>query len=209
MKLFIDTANVAEIREPYITMNLILPAESVGAMMKLCEDRRGTYVKTEYIGAARVILVYEIDQEALQADRDTTISAGDKEGEFQTETRYTMARGGETVRRQGKALVYTGFQWRGRSFAGQSDKEGLREVMPVERAESIIGACATAQKIYGALVDARIVVTRGLAFVSQGRMQELDREAMRGILDFIQAHQQQVETGLRNWREPLKALLML
>ena len=28
--------------------------------MKLCEDRRGIYKKTEYIGASRVILVYEI-----------------------------------------------------------------------------------------------------------------------------------------------------
>ena len=51
---------VEEIREPYILMNLILPADSVGAMMKLCEDRRGIYKKTEYIGATRVILVYEM-----------------------------------------------------------------------------------------------------------------------------------------------------
>ncbi|MGA2232131.1 MAG: translation elongation factor 4, partial [Tepidisphaeraceae bacterium] len=51
---------VAEIREPYISMNLILPADGVGAIMKLCEDRRGIYKKTEYIGATRVIIVYEI-----------------------------------------------------------------------------------------------------------------------------------------------------
>ncbi len=51
---------VEEIREPYILMNLILPADSVGAMMKLCEDRRGIYKKTEYIGKSRVILVYEM-----------------------------------------------------------------------------------------------------------------------------------------------------
>jgi GTP-binding protein LepA len=51
---------VQEIREPYILMNLILPADSVGALMKLCEDRRGVYSKTEYIGASRVILVYEM-----------------------------------------------------------------------------------------------------------------------------------------------------
>ena len=51
---------VLEIREPYILMNMILPADGVGAMMKLCEDRRGIYKKTEYIGATRVILVYEM-----------------------------------------------------------------------------------------------------------------------------------------------------
>ena len=41
-------------------MNLILPADGVGALMKLCEDRRGVYKKTEYIGTSRVILVYEM-----------------------------------------------------------------------------------------------------------------------------------------------------
>ena len=40
--------------------DLILPADSVGALMKLCEDRRGIYKKTEYIGATRVMLQYEL-----------------------------------------------------------------------------------------------------------------------------------------------------
>jgi GTP-binding protein LepA len=55
-----NPTQVEEIREPYILMNLILPSDSVGALMKLCEDRRGIYKKTEYIGATRVILVYEV-----------------------------------------------------------------------------------------------------------------------------------------------------
>jgi GTP-binding protein LepA len=55
-----DLTLVEEIREPYILMNLIVPADGVGAMMKLCEERRGIYQKTEYIGATRVILVYEL-----------------------------------------------------------------------------------------------------------------------------------------------------
>jgi GTP-binding protein LepA len=55
-----NPTQIEEIREPYIQMNLILPGDSVGALMKLCEDRRGIYKKTEYIGASRVILVYEM-----------------------------------------------------------------------------------------------------------------------------------------------------
>jgi GTP-binding protein LepA len=55
-----NLTHVLEVREPYIQMNLILPSDSVGALMKLCEDRRGIYRKTEYIGATRVILVYEM-----------------------------------------------------------------------------------------------------------------------------------------------------
>ena len=50
---------------------------------------------------------------------------------FSTETRYTFARTGETVSRSGKALVYTGFQWRGRGTA--PGDEVWREVMTVER----------------------------------------------------------------------------
>src|SRR5439155_1370565 len=55
-----DLSQVAEIREPYIVINLIVPTDSVGAIIQLCEDRRGVYKKTEYIGARRVILVYEM-----------------------------------------------------------------------------------------------------------------------------------------------------
>jgi GTP-binding protein LepA len=52
---------VLEIREPFIKMSLILPQDGVGAIMKLCEDRRGIYRKTEYLGnTGRVILEYEI-----------------------------------------------------------------------------------------------------------------------------------------------------
>ncbi len=36
---------------------------------------------------------------------------------FITETHYTFARTGQTVTRKGKAIVYTGFQWRGRGSA--------------------------------------------------------------------------------------------
>jgi len=46
----------------------------------------------------------------------TIASEGDaNSGEFTTETTFTYARGGQTVTRRGRGVVYTGFQWRGRS----------------------------------------------------------------------------------------------
>jgi len=52
---------VQEIREPFINMQIILPEDNVGHLMKLCEERRGIYKKTEYLGhSGRVILVYEL-----------------------------------------------------------------------------------------------------------------------------------------------------
>lgn len=53
--------------------------------------------------------------------------------EFRTHIRYTYALSGQTVTRDGKSLVYTGYQWRGRSLEGANDKDPMREVMFVER----------------------------------------------------------------------------
>ncbi len=55
-----DSGDVEEFREPVAKVNFILPAENIGAVMQLCEDRRGTYIKTEYITPTRVILTYEL-----------------------------------------------------------------------------------------------------------------------------------------------------
>ena len=55
------------------------------------------------------------------------------EDEFTTEATYTFAHGGRQVERTGRAIVYTGFQWRGRSIPGDPDADELREVMFVER----------------------------------------------------------------------------
>lgn len=57
----------------------------------------------------------------------------DTQDAFTTEITYSYARSGEQVKRSGRVLVYTGFQWRGRSTVGGSDDTALREVMFVER----------------------------------------------------------------------------
>ena len=53
--------------------------------------------------------------------------------EFTTAITYRIARTGETVTRTGRSIVYTGFQWRGRSTQGTDDTTALREVMFVDR----------------------------------------------------------------------------
>jgi quinohemoprotein amine dehydrogenase len=62
-----------------------------------------------------------------------TIKAGAAAGEFTTEIAYTYSRSGRTVTRAGRTIIYTGFQWRGRSTVGQDDATSLREVMTVDR----------------------------------------------------------------------------
>jgi quinohemoprotein amine dehydrogenase len=53
--------------------------------------------------------------------------------EFTTTINYRIARTGQTVSRTGRSVVYTGYQWRGRSTAGGSQDTALREVMFVDR----------------------------------------------------------------------------
>ena len=45
---------------------------------------------------------------------------------FMTDTRFTFVRTGESVTRKGRAVVYTGFQWRGRGTARRLKTFGAR-----------------------------------------------------------------------------------
>ncbi len=48
-----------EIREPLIRAEIVVPARSIGALMQLADERRGTHKKTEYLSPERVVLTYE------------------------------------------------------------------------------------------------------------------------------------------------------
>ena len=49
-----------ELREPIVEMQIIIPTESVGVIMKLADQRRGVYKKTEYLSPQRVMLTYQL-----------------------------------------------------------------------------------------------------------------------------------------------------
>jgi len=55
-----DAGDIEEFREPVAKVNFLLPAENIGAIMQMCEDRRGTYLKTDYITPTRAFLLYEL-----------------------------------------------------------------------------------------------------------------------------------------------------
>ena len=55
-----SVGTIAEIREPYVKAQIITPTEYIGALMGLCQERRGTYITQEYITQDRVDLQYEL-----------------------------------------------------------------------------------------------------------------------------------------------------
>jgi GTP-binding protein LepA len=55
-----EAGQIAEFRQPVVRVSFVLPTESIGPVMQLCTDRRGVYVRTEYLGAHRAILVFDL-----------------------------------------------------------------------------------------------------------------------------------------------------
>ena len=55
-----DPGDIEEFLQPIVRVNLIQPEEYVGAVMKLCQERRGIQQNTEYLSAKRIMLTYDL-----------------------------------------------------------------------------------------------------------------------------------------------------
>ena len=55
-----DATRISSIEEPYVKAEIMTPKEYVGAIMQLCQERRGIYLDLEYFDDTRMILRYEL-----------------------------------------------------------------------------------------------------------------------------------------------------
>ena len=55
-----EKTKINYIKEPYIYTNIIAPSEYIGAIMELCQNKRGIYKSVDYIDATRIDVHYEI-----------------------------------------------------------------------------------------------------------------------------------------------------
>ncbi len=55
-----DVSRIARFLEPMLTAHIYVPGEYVGAVLKLCQDRRGTQKDIKYVGTKRVQITYAI-----------------------------------------------------------------------------------------------------------------------------------------------------
>src|SRR2546423_4659388 len=55
-----DAGQIQEFREPIVKISFLLPSANIGDLMGLCSDRRGVYLRTEYLSPTRAILAYEM-----------------------------------------------------------------------------------------------------------------------------------------------------
>ena len=65
--LFIDNPSflpprelIEEIKEPYVKASIMVPNDFVGAVMELCQKKRGQYIDMQYLDDIRVNVIYEL-----------------------------------------------------------------------------------------------------------------------------------------------------
>ena len=55
-----DAGRISKIEEPVITAMILTPAEHVGGILQLCQDKRGVQKSLEYLASDRVLITYEL-----------------------------------------------------------------------------------------------------------------------------------------------------
>ena len=65
---FPPAAQIETIEEPYVRATIITPADYVGPIMELCQERRGNYQSLEYLSPERAMLTYELPLSEILLD---------------------------------------------------------------------------------------------------------------------------------------------
>ncbi|HAC57255.1 MAG TPA: elongation factor 4, partial [Rhodobiaceae bacterium] len=82
-----DPTRIDHIEEPWIKATILVPDEFLGAVLKLCEDRRGTQIDLTYAGS-RAMLVYRLPLNEVVLDfydRLKSVSRGYASFDYQIE----------------------------------------------------------------------------------------------------------------------------
>lgn len=55
-----DPSEISYMEEPEVKASIIAPSDYVGAIMELCQEKRGTFIDMQYIEETRVVINYDI-----------------------------------------------------------------------------------------------------------------------------------------------------
>ncbi len=70
-----DTQKIEYIEEPYVKAAIIVPNDYVGAIMDLCQNKRGEFQNMEYLDSNRVTLTYEMPLSEIVYDFFDTLKS--------------------------------------------------------------------------------------------------------------------------------------
>ena len=55
-----DPQKISSVEEPYVKATMMSPNDYVGAIMEICQSKRGNFITMEYMDETRVSIIYEI-----------------------------------------------------------------------------------------------------------------------------------------------------
>jgi GTP-binding protein LepA len=55
-----EPQKIEQVMEPYVKATIMVPHDYVGAIMELCQEKRGNYLTMEYLSPQRVMLTYKL-----------------------------------------------------------------------------------------------------------------------------------------------------
>ncbi|HZK43847.1 MAG TPA: translation elongation factor 4 [Syntrophomonadaceae bacterium] len=70
-----DVQNIEKITEPYVDASIMVPDDYIGAVMELCQEKRGNFVTMEYLTPLRVLLSYKLPLSEILYDFFDTLKS--------------------------------------------------------------------------------------------------------------------------------------
>ncbi len=92
-----DAGKVETVFEPYIKASIITPADYIGPIMKLCQDRRGVYINQLFMQNNRVEIIYELPMAEVVFDFYDKLKSGTR-GYASLDYEFIEYRKGDLVR---------------------------------------------------------------------------------------------------------------
>ncbi|MEK3934140.1 translation elongation factor 4 [Sporosarcina sp. FSL W7-1349] len=73
-----DAQKIDHVEEPYVKASIMVPNDYVGAVMELCQQKRGNFVTMDYLDASRVNIIYELPLAEIVYDFFDQLKSGTK-----------------------------------------------------------------------------------------------------------------------------------
>jgi GTP-binding protein LepA len=155
-----DPTKIEHMEEPYVKVTLHTPTEYIGPLLKLCEDKRGTQIKMDYITEKKVMIQYKLPMNEIVMDfydRLKSISKGYASMEYEMmgfETsdlvKMDILINGDPVDALSLIIHRSKAQTRGRALV-----EKMKELIPRQQyqvaIQAAIGSKVVARETLGAL----------------------------------------------------------
>ncbi len=155
-----DETKIEKMEEPFVKVTIHTPTDYIGSILKLCEDKRGSQIKMEYVTDKKVIIEYKLPMNEMVMDfydRLKSISKGYASLEYELMgfeeadlVKMDILINEEPVDALSLILHRSKAQTRGRSLA-----EKMKELIPRQQyqvnIQATIGSKIVARETLGAL----------------------------------------------------------